>query len=190
MDLLVASLRAERIGYLDDPNVVPCVGNDAYWPSPPGELALPVEGIYWTTYYLFWLVHYYIEDNWRNIKVVLFKSLFLYMFIWIWLWIVRWIWKIDSMYRIVLLLEWWQLFWNVTKWKEYQLNWKGRSILFEILGRKWRFWFWFMAVYESSPDALALVQQRSPVVKVNVSTFFGNGYHCCLIWSFSLVQAT
>ncbi|XP_009761533.1 uncharacterized protein [Nicotiana sylvestris] len=43
VDLLVASLRAERIGYLDDPNVVPCVGNDAYWPSPPGELALPVE---------------------------------------------------------------------------------------------------------------------------------------------------
>ena len=45
MDLLVASLKAKRIGYLDDPNVVPCVGNDAYWPSPPGELALPLEGI-------------------------------------------------------------------------------------------------------------------------------------------------
>ncbi|KAH0768379.1 hypothetical protein KY290_004322 [Solanum tuberosum] len=43
VDLLVASLKAKRIGYLDDPNVVPCVGNDAYWPSPPGELALPLE---------------------------------------------------------------------------------------------------------------------------------------------------
>ncbi|KAK4340294.1 hypothetical protein RND71_041756 [Anisodus tanguticus] len=43
VDLLVASLRAERIGYLDDPNVVPCIGNDAYWSSPSGELALPLE---------------------------------------------------------------------------------------------------------------------------------------------------
>lgn len=43
VDLLIASTRAERIGFLDDPNVLPCVGNDAYWPSPQGELALPLE---------------------------------------------------------------------------------------------------------------------------------------------------
>lgn len=42
-DLLISSLRAERIGYFDDPNVLPCVGNNAYSPSPPGDLALPLE---------------------------------------------------------------------------------------------------------------------------------------------------
>lgn len=45
MDLLVASLKAERIGYLDDPYVLPCVGNDAYGLIPNGELALPLEGM-------------------------------------------------------------------------------------------------------------------------------------------------
>ncbi|CAA0826445.1 clast3-related [Striga hermonthica] len=34
---------AEKIGYLDDPNVLPCVGNDAYSSSPLGKLALPLE---------------------------------------------------------------------------------------------------------------------------------------------------
>lgn len=43
VDLLVASTKAERIGYLDDPNVLPCVGNDAYTPTPQGDLALPLE---------------------------------------------------------------------------------------------------------------------------------------------------
>ncbi|KAG2705547.1 hypothetical protein I3760_05G059800 [Carya illinoinensis] len=43
VDLLVSSTRAERIGFLDDPNVLPCVGNDAYGPVPQGELALPLE---------------------------------------------------------------------------------------------------------------------------------------------------
>lgn len=43
VDLLVSSTRAERIGYLDDPFVLPCVGNDAYGPIPCGELALPLE---------------------------------------------------------------------------------------------------------------------------------------------------
>ncbi|KAG8364277.1 hypothetical protein BUALT_Bualt19G0111600 [Buddleja alternifolia] len=43
VDLLISSLKAEKIGYLDEPNVLPCVGNDAYSPSPPGNLALPVE---------------------------------------------------------------------------------------------------------------------------------------------------
>lgn len=44
VDLLVSSTRAERIGYLDDPFVLPCVGNDAYGPIPCGYLALPLEG--------------------------------------------------------------------------------------------------------------------------------------------------
>ncbi|CAA0830913.1 clast3-related [Striga hermonthica] len=43
VDLLISSLKAEKIGYLDDPNVLPCVGNDAYSPSPLGKLALPLE---------------------------------------------------------------------------------------------------------------------------------------------------
>lgn len=43
VDLLISSLKAERIGYLDDPNVLPCVGNDAYTASPGGDLALPLE---------------------------------------------------------------------------------------------------------------------------------------------------
>ncbi|KAK4405239.1 Proteasome assembly chaperone 2, partial [Sesamum angolense] len=43
VDLLISSLKAEKIGYLDEPNVLPCVGNDAYSPSPLGKLALPVE---------------------------------------------------------------------------------------------------------------------------------------------------
>ncbi|CAI0406758.1 unnamed protein product [Linum tenue] len=43
VDLLVSSTRAERIGYLDDPYTLPCVGNDAYGPIPSGDLALPLE---------------------------------------------------------------------------------------------------------------------------------------------------
>lgn len=44
VDLMVSSTKAERIGYLDDPYVLPCIGNDAYGPVPQGELALPLEG--------------------------------------------------------------------------------------------------------------------------------------------------
>jgi proteasome assembly chaperone 2 len=43
VDLLVSSLRTEKIGYLDDPYVLPCVGNDAYSPIPRGNLSLPLE---------------------------------------------------------------------------------------------------------------------------------------------------
>ncbi|GFP85441.1 proteasome assembly chaperone 2 [Phtheirospermum japonicum] len=43
VDLLISSLKADKIGCLDDPNVLPCVGNDAYSPSPLGKLALPLE---------------------------------------------------------------------------------------------------------------------------------------------------
>ncbi|PON53036.1 Proteasome assembly chaperone, partial [Trema orientale] len=43
MDLLVSTMKAERVGYLDSPFVLPCVGNDAYGPVPHGELALPLE---------------------------------------------------------------------------------------------------------------------------------------------------
>ncbi|XP_065854859.1 uncharacterized protein [Euphorbia lathyris] len=43
VDLLVSSTRAERIGYLDDPYLLPSVGNDAYGPIPCGDLVLPLE---------------------------------------------------------------------------------------------------------------------------------------------------
>ncbi|KAK3195601.1 hypothetical protein Dsin_026911 [Dipteronia sinensis] len=43
VDLLVSSTRAETVGYLDDPFVLPCVGNDAYCPIPRGYLALPLQ---------------------------------------------------------------------------------------------------------------------------------------------------
>ncbi|ESW03881.1 hypothetical protein PHAVU_011G049700 [Phaseolus vulgaris] len=42
-DLLISSIGSERVGYLDDPNVLPCVGNDAYGPFPQGYVALPLE---------------------------------------------------------------------------------------------------------------------------------------------------
>lgn len=41
-------MKAEKIGYLDDPFVLPCVGNDAYGPIPCGELALSLEGVLFT----------------------------------------------------------------------------------------------------------------------------------------------
>ncbi|KAF5192839.1 hypothetical protein FRX31_017576 [Thalictrum thalictroides] len=40
IDLLVSSTRAERVGYLGDRYVLPCVRNDA---CAPGVLALPLE---------------------------------------------------------------------------------------------------------------------------------------------------
>lgn len=43
-DLLVSSMGSEKVGYLDYPYVLPCVGNDAYGPAPQGDLALPLEG--------------------------------------------------------------------------------------------------------------------------------------------------
>ncbi|CAN8258831.1 unnamed protein product [Cochlearia groenlandica] len=43
LDLLVSSSGAERVGYLDDPYLLPCVGNDAYGPLPCGDIALPLE---------------------------------------------------------------------------------------------------------------------------------------------------
>ncbi|XP_057783007.1 uncharacterized protein LOC131000885 isoform X2 [Salvia miltiorrhiza] len=43
VDLLISSLEAEKIGCLDDQNVLPCVGNDAYSPSPLGKLVLSLE---------------------------------------------------------------------------------------------------------------------------------------------------
>ncbi|KAI3962860.1 hypothetical protein MKW92_041310 [Papaver armeniacum] len=43
IDLLISSLKAEKIGYLDEPSVLPCVGNDAYGVGPEGVLALPLE---------------------------------------------------------------------------------------------------------------------------------------------------
>ncbi|KAL0676465.1 hypothetical protein Bca4012_004446 [Brassica carinata] len=43
VDLLVSSTGADRVGYLDDPYLLPCVGNDAYGPLPCGEISLPLE---------------------------------------------------------------------------------------------------------------------------------------------------
>ena len=45
-DLFISSMGSKRVGYLDDPNILPCVGNDAYgsFPFPQGDLALPHEG--------------------------------------------------------------------------------------------------------------------------------------------------
>lgn len=43
VDLLVCTTKAKRIGFLDDPFVLPCVGNDAFGPLPSGELTLPLE---------------------------------------------------------------------------------------------------------------------------------------------------
>ncbi|KAL9370923.1 hypothetical protein Peur_036063 [Populus x canadensis] len=42
--LIRGSDKARRIGYLDDPYIFPCVGNDADGPNPYGELAFPLEG--------------------------------------------------------------------------------------------------------------------------------------------------
>nr|ABF70018.1 cell cycle-regulated protein-related [Musa acuminata] len=43
VDLLISSTRAKRVGFLDEPSLLPCVGNDAYGPEPEGVLALPLE---------------------------------------------------------------------------------------------------------------------------------------------------
>ncbi|KAJ6806563.1 proteasome assembly chaperone 2 [Iris pallida] len=43
IDLLISSTGAGRVGFLDEPSVLPCVGNDAYGPTPIGDLALPLE---------------------------------------------------------------------------------------------------------------------------------------------------
>lgn len=43
IDLLVSSSGAKRVAFLDEPSVLPCVGNDAYGPIPEGVLALPLE---------------------------------------------------------------------------------------------------------------------------------------------------
>ncbi|KAL9230899.1 hypothetical protein vseg_006190 [Gypsophila vaccaria] len=43
VDLMISTTKAEKIGYLDDPALLPCVGNDAYGTLPLGRLALPLE---------------------------------------------------------------------------------------------------------------------------------------------------
>ncbi|KAL9333433.1 hypothetical protein Peur_073572 [Populus x canadensis] len=44
--LIRGSDKAGRIGYLDDPYILSCVGTDADGPTPCGELAFPLEGSY------------------------------------------------------------------------------------------------------------------------------------------------
>lgn len=43
VDLLIPSSKARRVAYLDEPSVLPCVGNDAFGPNAVGDLALPLE---------------------------------------------------------------------------------------------------------------------------------------------------
>ncbi|KAG6526740.1 hypothetical protein ZIOFF_016741 [Zingiber officinale] len=43
VDLLISSTAAKRVGFLDAPFLLPCVGNDAYGPEPSGLLSLPLE---------------------------------------------------------------------------------------------------------------------------------------------------
>ncbi|XP_009416799.2 uncharacterized protein LOC103997343 [Musa acuminata AAA Group] len=43
VDLLISSTGAKRVGFLDEPSLLPCAGNDAYGPEPEGVLALPLE---------------------------------------------------------------------------------------------------------------------------------------------------
>lgn len=43
IDALVASLNLQRLAAADDPNVLPCVGNNPYTPQPAGSLATAME---------------------------------------------------------------------------------------------------------------------------------------------------
>lgn len=43
VDLIVSSLQARKVGYLDDPCVLPCIGNDPFESVSKGELALALE---------------------------------------------------------------------------------------------------------------------------------------------------
>ncbi|RRT68321.1 hypothetical protein B296_00010346 [Ensete ventricosum] len=53
VDLLISSTGAKRVGFLDDPSLLPCVGNDAYGPEPEGVLALPLEGNFLAPSFIF-----------------------------------------------------------------------------------------------------------------------------------------
>eukprot|EP00249_Psilotum_nudum_P010832 c22798_g1_i1 orf=199-1044(+) len=43
VDLLISSLQVEKVGFLDDPHVLPCVGNDPFGPEANGELTVALE---------------------------------------------------------------------------------------------------------------------------------------------------
>lgn len=45
VDLLI-SHGACKSGYLDEPHVLPCVGNDPFGPSANGDLAVALEGMF------------------------------------------------------------------------------------------------------------------------------------------------
>jgi proteasome assembly chaperone 2 len=44
VDLLISSAMAKRVAYLDEPSVLPCVGNDAFGSDAVGDLALALHG--------------------------------------------------------------------------------------------------------------------------------------------------
>lgn len=43
MDVLIATLRPVRVGALEDPLILPVIGNDAYDMSHPGSMATALE---------------------------------------------------------------------------------------------------------------------------------------------------
>eukprot|EP00250_Pteridium_aquilinum_P015976 c22869_g1_i1 orf=102-953(+) len=43
VDLIISSLQAHKVGYLDDPCVLPCIGNDPFGSIDRGELAVALE---------------------------------------------------------------------------------------------------------------------------------------------------
>jgi hypothetical protein len=44
VDLLVSTLGVRRAGFLEEPHVLPCVGNDPFGPSAEGKLTVALEG--------------------------------------------------------------------------------------------------------------------------------------------------
>lgn len=45
VDLLICRT-ASKAGYLEEPHVLPCVGNDPFGPSADGDLAVALEGTF------------------------------------------------------------------------------------------------------------------------------------------------
>jgi proteasome assembly chaperone 2 len=43
-DLIIASWQSQKVGYLDDPHILPCVGNDPFEDLNKGELSVALEG--------------------------------------------------------------------------------------------------------------------------------------------------
>ena len=60
MNLLVSTMKIERVGYLDSSFVLPYVGNDAYGYVPQGELVLPLKGTHLLLlFFIFYFLYLY-----------------------------------------------------------------------------------------------------------------------------------